>query len=307
MISRNTKNGIEILTIKNDHLELSIAPVLGGKIISLFNRQLQKEFLWTNKNLSLKINTPGADYDSNFLGGIDELIPNDIPETIDGISYPDHGELWTSALDHEIDNNKIQVYGKLELSGLYYSRTVHLDPGSPIVILDYKIRNESNSQRHFLWKLHAALNIEAGDKLVTKAKQAQVVDPQYSRFKDTAAFGWPFIEGVDASIIPLKTNSMDFFYLYDIPDAAMQLLSRDDQSLFSYSYDQKIFPYQWYFASFGGFLDHYTAILEPCSSMPIGVNEAKEKKQCTILEPGEGLATSVRIFAGKKELYSVHE
>jgi hypothetical protein len=38
----------------------------------------------------------GADYDSNFYGGIDELIPNDIPENIDGIDDPDHGELWTT-------------------------------------------------------------------------------------------------------------------------------------------------------------------------------------------------------------------
>lgn len=94
MISLNIKNGIEILTIKKDHLELSIAPALGGKIFSIFTRHRQKEFLWTNKNLSLKINSKGVDYDSNFPGGIDELIPNDSPETIDSISYPDHGEFW---------------------------------------------------------------------------------------------------------------------------------------------------------------------------------------------------------------------
>src|ERR1017187_4328079 len=98
MSSRNIKNGIEILTMKNDHLELNIVPALGGKIFSIFNKHLQKEFLWTNKNLSLKIDSHGMDYDSNFVGGIDELIPNDIPETIDLIAYPDHGELWTHSL-----------------------------------------------------------------------------------------------------------------------------------------------------------------------------------------------------------------
>ena len=303
-ISSNSKNGIEILTIKNDHLELSIAPALGGKIISLFNKNLQKEFLWTNKNLSLKINNSGDDYDSNFIGGIDELIPNDIPETIDSISYPDHGELWTTRLNHEITGNKIKLSGALALSGLHYSKIIYLDQDSPIVFLDYKIKNQTNSRRHFLWKLHAALNIEAGDKIITKAKHAKVVDPKYSRFTDTNEFMWPVIENTDASVIPPDNNTMDFFYLYEIPSAEMQMVSGDNKSLFGYQYDKKIFPYQWYFASYGGFLNHYTAILEPCSGMPISVNEAKEKKQCTILEPGDELTTTVKIFAGEKELYS---
>ncbi|MBS1600931.1 MAG: hypothetical protein JST75_22150 [Bacteroidetes bacterium] len=303
IISTDKKNGIEILTIKNDQLSLSIAPELGGKIISIFNIPLQKEFLWINKNLSLKINQPGDDYDSNFLGGIDELIPNDIPETIDHISYPDHGELWTCVLNHKISNEKIHVYGHLPLSGLDYEKTIWTDESSPVIHISYKIKNTTQSQRNFLWKLHAALNVEAGDKIITNAKHGKVVDPQYSRFTDTNEFDWPMIEGINASIIPPNNNSMDFFYLYDISIAEMQLLSKDDKTLFSYSYDKKIFPYEWYFASYGGFLNHYTVILEPCSAMPISVSEAKQKKQCTILNAGEELTTSVKIFAGEKKNY----
>lgn len=296
-------NNVEILTIRNDQLDLSIAPALGGKMISLFNKVLQKEFLWTNKNLSLKMNKPGDDYDSNFFGGIDELLPNDIPETIDGISYPDHGELWTHPLVHEYSDNKLKLSGRLGLSGIAYSKTIHLVPGSPIVILDYSIINTAKETRNFLWKLHAALKVEQGDKLITNATHAKVVDPQYSRFTDTNEFRWPLIEGTDASIVPEKNNKMDFFYLYDIPGGEMQMLSKDDKSLFAYSYDNKVFPYQWYFASYGGFLDHYTVILEPCTTMPISIAEAKEKKQCTILQPGEELVTSVKIFAGEKKNY----
>jgi hypothetical protein len=115
-------------------------------------------------------------------------------------------------------------------------------------------------------------------------------------------------KNTDASIIPDDNNTMDFFYLYDIPQAEMQLISRDNKHLFSYSYDKKVFPYQWYFASYGGFLNHHTAILEPCTNMPLSVNEAKEKNQCVVLEPGQELITSVRIFAGEKKDYiSAHE
>lgn len=107
MISKSILNGIEIFTIESDHLKVSIAPALGGKIINVFNKHLQKEFLWTNKALPLATNARGADYDPNFWGGIDELIPNDLPETIDSIPYPDHGELWTTALQYQLSEKKL--------------------------------------------------------------------------------------------------------------------------------------------------------------------------------------------------------
>lgn len=133
MISSSVTNGIEILTTESDHLIFSIAPSLGGKITSIYNKKLDKEFLWTNEKMPLKIYSPGADYDSNFFGAIDELIPNDITETVDSIAYPDHGELWRTVLKSQVADEKITVYGKLELSGLYYSKTIYPDPNNPML------------------------------------------------------------------------------------------------------------------------------------------------------------------------------
>jgi hypothetical protein len=72
-----------------------------------------------------------------------------------------------------------------------------------------------------------------------------------------------------------------------------------NESVFSLQYNRAVFPYQWYFASYGGFLHHYTAILEPCSSMPMSVNAAARLNQCTTLNPGKELKTTVKIYAGK--------
>ncbi|TKK70137.1 DUF5107 domain-containing protein [Ilyomonas limi] len=301
MFSKILTNGIEMLTMETDHLAFSIVPALGGKIWSIYNKQLGKQFLWTNSNLPLQMQERGADYDSNFLGAIDELIPNDMTETIDSIDYPDHGELWTTPLQYFQTEDKITVHGHLALSGLHYSKTVYADANSPMLYMDYTIKNTTNEQRNFLWKLHAALRIEAGDQLLTNAQYGQVVDPTYSRFKDTNPFIWPIVEDTNASIIPSKGNAIDFFYLYNIPAGEMQLLSNEGKHVFSYQCDIKVFPYQWYFASYGGFFDHYTAILEPCTNMPMSVNEAKEKRQCAVLAPGETLHTSVRIYAGEKQ------
>jgi hypothetical protein len=83
----------------------------------------------------------------------------------------------------------------------------------------------------------------------------------------------------------------------------MQLVNKDGDQVFGYSYDTKIFPYQWWFASYGGFLDHYTAVLEPCTNMPMAVNEAILQNQCAFLEPGASISTTVNIYAGEKKNY----
>jgi hypothetical protein len=230
---------------------------------------------------------------------MDELLPNDIPESIDGLAYPDHGELWTTALDYEWQGDAIAVSGKLATSGLFYRKKVRMDGAAPIISLEYTIRNETAAARHFLWKLHAALEIEAGDKLVSPAKTASVVDPAYSRFTRQAPFPWPVIEDQDASVVPPKDNGVDFFYLFDTAEGVMNFLGGENRTLFSIRYDKKVFPYQWYFASYGGFLDHYTAILEPCTSMPISVNDAAKMGQCSVLGPGEEITTTVRLYAGE--------
>jgi hypothetical protein len=287
----------EVLVMESDWLLVRIMPAAGGRILSIFHKALNKEFLWHREDTSPDPCQPGDDYDANFWGGMDELLPNDIPETVDGIDYPDHGELWTLPLSHEILSDGIRLYGTLPKSGLYYRKTVYLAVDRPEIKIDYAVQNRADDTRHFLWKLHPALNIQAGDRLVTQAQHGQVVDLAYSRFTQEKPFEWPHLEGQDVSIVPERDNTMDFFYLFDNPQGEMALESTDG-SLFKIAYDPKIFPYQWYFASFGGFLGHYTAILEPCSAMPIQLNVARELDQCTRLKPGEKIHTTVRIYAG---------
>jgi hypothetical protein len=300
-ISKSNINSIEVLVAENEHIRIAVAPAVGGKILSVYNKIFQKEFLWSNKDLSLEACPPGTDYDTNFWGGIDELIPNDIPENIDGNEYPDHGELWTTSLEYKIEPDKISVFGKLTRSGLYYIKTISLKDNTPEIVLEYTIRNESDNTRHFLWKLHAALAIREGDKLVSSAKKAKVVYPEHSRYKTADEFPWPVIDNCDASLVPPKNNTMDFFYLYEIPKNEMHLQVENGEFLFSIYYDKKVFPYQWYFASYGKFNDHYTSILEPASSMPVSVNEAIASGQCTVLEKGHEINTVVTIYAGKNK------
>lgn len=295
-------NGIECIMLENDNLSATVVPAMGGKLISLFNKVLDKEFLWRNTGVPFEVLQRGADYDTNFFGGIDELLPNDLPETFDGITYPDHGELWTAPLDCVQDGATAVLSGRLSLSGLHYEKRITLDASSPIVRMDYRIVNGSGRLRHFLWKLHAALHIAKGDMLITDAAKAAVVNRDFTRFPDAdQPFAWPHTQGVNAAVVPGKNGTMDFFYLYGAKRGEMKLVSED--TVFAYRYDPDTFPFQWYFASYGGFLGHYVAILEPCTNVPISVPDAIRANTSAVLQPGSELTTTVQIFAGHRKAY----
>jgi len=292
-------DGTRLVRIESAHLLADISPSVGGRIVSLIEKSTGHEFLWRNPALPLRAMPPGTEYDPNFFGGIDELLPNDIPEQIDGVDCPDHGELWTTPLDCKRVGDKLNLLGTLPHTGLIYEKELALRAGSPHMDIRYRITNPTGRRKNFLWKLHAALAVNPGDVIDCPARKGLVVDPAWSRFSRLEPFDWPNVEGRAANIIPEPENSCDFFYLSGLESGRMAWRRPDEGFEFSYEFDTAVFPYAWLFASYGGFDGHFTAILEPCTAMPISVNEAARQSQCSALEPGQSLETTVTIHVRK--------
>ncbi|MFA5206194.1 MAG: hypothetical protein WC708_17495, partial [Lentisphaeria bacterium] len=136
-------DGLPVVRLANAALEVVAAPGVGGRIVSLHNRDGGPNRLWRNPKLRLERRPPGTPYDPNFYGGIDEQLPSDLPETVAGRPYPDHGELWTLALDAEIATDTLVLRGRLPVSGLRYERRLSLRSDAPLVDLDYRLTNDT--------------------------------------------------------------------------------------------------------------------------------------------------------------------
>jgi hypothetical protein len=270
-----------MIQLTSESSQIEIAPEVGAKIVSFVDLQSGYHFLWRNSKLPLRREQPGADYDPNFYGGIDELLPNDIPESIAGNSFPDHGEVWTAPFDYrQIDAGKVFLKATLPVSGFEVSRTVALQGRDCVV--ESEILNRSATPLPFLWKLHVALSVHPGDRIECPATQYTVADPDWSRRSGSG--NWV------GETIPEPDNTTEFLYLHDIEEGLMSW-NRGNKR-FEVRFDPQVFRYAWYFASYGGFDDHFVAILEPCTSMPISVADAHVLGQCTILGPGASLCTT---------------
>jgi hypothetical protein len=178
--------GVRPAILENEVLHVAVAPAVGGGVVSLIHRATGREFLWRNPRLSLAPCAPGSAYDPNFYGGIDEVIPCDVPETIDGIACPDHGELWTLPLTEAWADGILTLRGRLPLFGLTYERRMSWVKNA--LVCQYRIANPGAEEWRFMWKFHAALAIGPGDRIVCPAATARVADPEWSRRKSGEPF-----------------------------------------------------------------------------------------------------------------------
>jgi hypothetical protein len=269
-----------MIQLASDQIAIQIAPEIGGRITSFIDVASGYEFLWRNAALPLRREAPGAEYDPNFYGGIDELLPNDKLESVCGVELYDHGELWTSEFSaHQVHSAKVAMKTFLLRFEFEIEREVSVE-GHRCIVRNV-ITNHGKSTKPFMWKLHAAVTIEPGDVIECPAKTYTVGDPAYS--SRTGSGPWK------GEVVPEFNDTIEFLFIHELHEGWMAW--RRGGKRFQVDFDLKAFPYAWYFASYGGFLGHRMAILEPCTCMPMSVNEAYALGQCSVLEPGESLQT----------------
>jgi hypothetical protein len=277
------------VSIENQYLSVTILPEFGGKITSIRRKDLNYEYLWYCPEM-LKRNCQV--YDDCFSGGIDEIIPNDLPETICNIDFPDHGILWSTSLNYSIDANRVILEGNLTQANLYYKKEISLSDKSPQIKMRYKIENLLEKDFPFIWRIHAAIRAEPGDIFNCSAQKAVCIDPVWSRHYTKEPFGWPSDQMYRANILPEADGTTEFLFLYELYDGKAKIQKACGRT-FSCLFDIKTFPYVCYFASYGGFKGKYFAVLEPATTKGLTVNEAQKDTACSILKGGNTIWTDI--------------
>lgn len=92
-------NGLDIIRLQNDCVDLAIVPSVGGKILELIDRRSSRNWLWRNQHIPLARASRNADFSRDQdSGGWDEVLlsirPGKIRSASDQFrSIPDHGDL----------------------------------------------------------------------------------------------------------------------------------------------------------------------------------------------------------------------
>ena len=300
-----TYRGMRTIVLENELLRVVILPELGAKIWQITYKPRGKDMLWHNPRLKPRPLPLHANYDDQFFGGWDELFPNDAAETIEGEAYPDHGEIWTLPWQFRVvrdDPHEVEVklWVDTPISACRVEKTIALRAGESKLRFRHTIANGSRKPLPFLWKLHAAMAADEHCRIDLPARSVYVEQFGSPRADNAGSrYEWPY--AVDAAgnrhdmrrALPASSGASEFQYATDTEAGWCALTHTADRVGFGLAYDQAVLPHCWLFASYGGWRELNTVVLEPCTGYPYSVNEGIAQGTQATLAPGEMIACEV--------------
>lgn len=303
--------GQPAVIMENRFVRSVLLPGMGGKIISLVDKRADTELLWRNDRVPLRVAPFGSGYDDRFVGGWDELFPNDEPEVLAGEPFPDHGELWTlpwavSEVAADDQQAWVELTVRPPISATLVRRRLTLG-GGPELRADYRLTNEGCRDLPFLWKSHVAVRLHPDTEISMAARDVLVHEFGNPRVRPPGdTFRWPTV-AADGAV-------HDFRQLPDTParGVAEFLLATSLErgscgvghggagSGLTLQWDHATLPSCWLFASYGGGwrgLD--VLVLEPCTGYPLSVAAGVAAGTHQVLPAGASMEWSMTARVGR--------
>ena len=261
-----------IITLENKDISVLIDTFFGGKVIELTNKKTNYNWVWFLKNKYQDFNpSQFSDYDSQWIGGYEELFPNDKIESVNGELAPDHGELWSSKWNLlDVGDDFLELSCKGYFSKSVINKKFVLQENS--IKVYYEIENLKLDK--FLFKLHLAMPINKTS-----------IDFKFSSFKKVDKEFGNIISHNDLSSFLNDVNENesknDFAYFYG-NDGLVNITNRDNKVRIKY--DQKSLPYLWIFQTRGGWNNLNVNVIEPCTAGLKDIEEAYDNSLLYIPE-----------------------
>ncbi|MBC8163935.1 MAG: DUF5107 domain-containing protein [Roseiflexaceae bacterium] len=299
-----TYRGFTAIMLENELLRVVILPQLGAKIWSIIDKRRDVELLWHHPRVAVRAAPFGAAYDDWFVGGWDELFPNDAPVEINGERYPDHGELWSLPWDWSVvEQARDEVTVALRHAGIVTATQVEkritLRAGEPLLHIDLHIHNAGPQPLDFLWKLHPALHVTPNSRIDMPAGRVEI-DPSFrARLGALESFRWPHAPLANGAQIdmrripPFEDQACDLYYAVELEDGWCALTDTAARAGFGLVFDKAVFNTVWVFGAYGGWRGLYTTILEPCTGYPYRLDEAIARGTASRLDAGAELRTAL--------------
>nr|WP_255570859.1 hypothetical protein [Cohnella sp. CFH 77786] len=177
--------------MENVRLAVTVIPESGGKIQSIYDKTLDREYLVQSPRSSYKRSGYDSRYADGDASGFDEVFPSIEPcfyplPPWRGIGVPDHGEVWalpwschSSGESLVLDAYGVRFPYRLE-------KTVRFTREQTVTI-QYRARNLSDFDFSFIWAPHILLRCDEDTEIVLPPSVKQVmstcsVDNRLGRF-----------------------------------------------------------------------------------------------------------------------------
>ena len=187
--------------IENEHLKAVFLPELGGRLWSLYDKDLQRELLYVNPvyqpgNLGLR--------NAWFSGGVEFNVG------IKGHNMLTCSPLWCTAEETE-EGEVLRLYEYERIRGVVYSISAWIPENGNTLYLRCKIENKSNEVKHMYWWSNIAVPETPNTRVLVPAEESFLCFYNADHYVlDKATI--PMYENIDVSYPSNVATSRDFFY-----------------------------------------------------------------------------------------------
>ncbi len=280
MLCKESKyKGLDSIVIENQSLRLEFIPEYGAKLASFYHKATKREFLFQSDTKKLRLPNYGADFSNYDSSGFDEVFPSIdpsfYPDNIwQGISIPDHGEVWTLPWEMEVkkDSLKFSVYSpcfpyKLEKKVTLVDRTLRIN---------YQAYNLGQQEFKFIWAAHALLNCsQQSTKIILPPEVDEIINVETTseHLGDWGArCNYPIAESIQGKTIDMSrveavsANNCEKFYVANkLTTGKCAVEYSDTQERLTYCFPVDKVPYLAIWKTQGGYRGDYNIALEPCT------------------------------------------
>lgn len=317
-ISVHCQDGLQILTMENNLVRLSILVSLGATIYEFLDKKTDIDFMFrTRQGLTgaasrlLTVQNPQGGFWDVWPGGWLEMFPNSGRSCeYAGANLGQHGEVfyqpWTYAVIQD-DPNSVSVRFSVLSARLPFqlSRTMTLWNDIGAVFLEEEITNCTGQPLSYVWGHHITL----GDTFLNEHCRLALSE---SVLSNKEAFAHPMsriVPGTSGTIKSMPGKNGKAVDLTRLPPAALgtgdmlfakisqegwfTVTDEQKQLGFSACWDTQMFPYAWLWEEFCGLQDYpffgdtYALSVEPQVSDVPTLQASVEKNKAKVLKSGE--------------------
>jgi galactose mutarotase-like enzyme len=173
-ILKTTWHGFPALALESEAMRVVIVPGLGAKIVSLYDKAYQREWLVPPMR-AVKQTTYGADFVSQDMSGWDEMLPTIVPCDWNGAHLPDHGEVWSIPWELEsVEGAVVLSVAGVAMSYRFTRSAALVEPHC--LELKYILTNTGKKSFPFLWAAHPQFAVDSNTRIVLPPEVMHIVN-----------------------------------------------------------------------------------------------------------------------------------
>jgi galactose mutarotase-like enzyme len=305
--------GQSALVLETPLLRFVTVPAMGAKIVSLFDKRSNREWLVPPTDRDFTPSAYGAPFVDQDMSGWDEIFP-----TTDACKYPvdgpyrdhalpDHGEVWSLPWHiDEVTQCSLSLSTVGQVLPYRLSRTVSISDAQRIFV-EFEAVNTGADPFVALWAAHPQFAVDAETRIVLPERVDHVINvhPTTDWPEVSKAYSWPQAQSADGHEHRLdRIGSADLlscrkFYVHpDDPVGWAALRQENTGDWVRLSWDSSQIPYLGIWVDEGMYNPLPTAALEPATGFFDRLDVAWRNKAVMRLLPDEPVCWQLEIELG---------